>query len=192
MKRRWEIRLSGTGGQGLILAGLILAEAAAIYDDKNALQSQSYGPQARGGLSKSELIISDEDIDFPKVQSPDILLAMSQESADHYSTDLRKDAIVVVDSQYVDRLPTKSTCAVPITEIACRATGQNITASMTALGIITGLTEVVSHDALLKAVADRAPKGTAEMNCKAVEAGFAAAAECRVYREMQSHTIGGK
>ncbi len=192
MKRHWEIRLSGTGGQGLILAGLILAEAAAIYDGKNALQSQSYGPQARGGMSKSELIISDGEIDFPQVQSPDILLAMSQESADHYSSDLRRDAIVVVDSQFVERLPTRSTYAIPITDVAREATGQTITASMTALGIIAGLTGVVSREALLKAVTDRAPKGTEEANRKAVEAGFSAAAECRVRQEVQSRAVGGK
>jgi 2-oxoglutarate ferredoxin oxidoreductase subunit gamma len=172
MRRHWEIRLTGTGGQGLILAGLILAEAAAIYDDKNAIQSQSYGPAARGGISKSELIISDGEIDYPKVQSPDILLAMSQEAADHYSQDIRKDAVVVVDSQFVERLPIRSAWAAPITEIARRATGQTITATMTALGIIAGLTGVVSKPALLQAVSARAPRGTAELNQKAVEAGF--------------------
>ncbi len=192
MKRHWEIRLSGTGGQGLILAGLILAEAAAIYDDKNALQSQSYGPAARGGLSKSELIISDGEIDFPKVQHPDVLLAMSQESADHYSTDIRKDAVVVVDSQFVERLPTRSTYALPITEIAREATGQTITASMTALGIIAGLTGVVSKEALLKAVADRAPRGTEEANCKAVEAGFAAAERYRAAAGARGGLPAGK
>jgi 2-oxoglutarate ferredoxin oxidoreductase subunit gamma len=175
MKTHWEIRLTGTGGQGLILAGLILAEAAAIYDDKNAIQSQSYGPAARGGISKSELIISEGEIDYPKVQSPDILLAMSQEAADHYSHDICKDAVVVVDSHFVERLPIRSAHALPITEIAYQATGQTITATMTALGIIAGLTQVVSKEALLRAVAARAPRGTAEMNTKAVEAGFVAA-----------------
>ena len=77
MAKRWEIRLSGTGGQGLILAGIILAEAA-IIDGFNAVQSQSYGPEARGGASKAEVIISDEEINYPKIGNAGILLAMSQ------------------------------------------------------------------------------------------------------------------
>ena len=78
MSYRYEIRLSGEGGQGLVLAGKILAEAAAIYDDKNATQSQSYGPEARGGASKSEIVFGDNEIDYPKVQAPDVFIAMSR------------------------------------------------------------------------------------------------------------------
>ena len=141
-----EIRLSGTGGQGLLLAGLILAEAAAIYDNKNALQSQSYGPQARGGTSKAELIISSNEIDYPKVEHPDILLAMSQESADAYSRDIKRDAVVIVDSFFVTRLPARA-IPIPITDIAREATGRTLTASMVALGIIAELTGVVSRQA---------------------------------------------
>ena len=92
-----ELRLSGTGGQGLILAGIILAEAA-LLDGKLAIQSQSYGPEARGGSSKSEVMISEEAIHFPKVTEPNLLLAMSQEAANKYSTDLSPESILVTDS----------------------------------------------------------------------------------------------
>ena len=169
-----EIRLSGTGGQGLLLAGLILAEAAAIYDNKNALQSQSYGPQARGGTSKAELIISSNEIDYPKVEHPDILLAMSQESADAYSRDIKRDAVVIVDSFFVTRLPARA-IPIPITDIAREATGKALTASMVALGIIAELTGVVSRQAVMQAVRARSPKGTEEINRQAVEAGIEAA-----------------
>jgi 2-oxoglutarate ferredoxin oxidoreductase subunit gamma len=89
---RYEIRLSGEGGQGLVLAGKILAEAAAIYDERNATQSQSYGPEARGGASKSEVIISDGEIDYPKAEKLDLQLALTQEALDKYWKDLRPGA----------------------------------------------------------------------------------------------------
>ena len=93
---RYEMRLSGEGGQGLVLAGKIIAEAAAIYDDRNATQSQSYGPEARGGASKSEVIISDGEIDFPKAENLDLLLALTQEALDKYHSDLKARAVMVV------------------------------------------------------------------------------------------------
>jgi len=92
-----EIRLSGSGGQGLILAGIILAEGA-ILSKLNAVQSQSYGPEARGGASKSEVILCDEEINFPKVRQPDMLLSLTQKSYNEYSKDLKEDGILIVDS----------------------------------------------------------------------------------------------
>ena len=90
MSYRYEIRLSGEGGQGIVLAGVILAEAAAIYDDQNATQTQVYGPESRGGASKAEVIISDEEeIDYPKAISVDLLLALTQAAADKYGHDLK-------------------------------------------------------------------------------------------------------
>ena len=97
-----ELRLSGTGGQGLITAGIILAEAA-LLDGKLAIQSQSYGPEARGGASKAEVIISDEAIHFPKVTDPNLLLAMSQEAATKYSHDLTAGSVMITDSLFRQR-----------------------------------------------------------------------------------------
>ncbi len=88
---RYELRLAGKGGQGMVLAGQILATAAAVYDGKEAVQSQSYGPEARGGASKSEVIIANEPIDYPKVISADLLLVMSQEACDTYYYDLKPE-----------------------------------------------------------------------------------------------------
>ena len=173
MSGRYEIRLAGAGGQGLLLAGLILAEAAAIYDDKNAVQSQSYGPEARGGTSRSELIISDDEIDYPKVVEPNVLLAMTQESADKYAVDVRKDAVIVVDAGQVERKPSVGrVVSVPITAIAREVTGTPLTASVVALGVIAGLTGVVSRQAIQSAVQARAPQGPREKNQAALEAGL--------------------
>jgi 2-oxoglutarate ferredoxin oxidoreductase subunit gamma len=175
MGERYEIRLAGEGGQGLILAGLILAEAAVMHDHKNACQTQSYGPEARGGASKSEVVIDTEEIDYPKVIAADVLLAMSQEACDKYYHDLKKNGLLIVDSVTVQRVPTTKAARVPITNIAEEATGRSITANVVGLGVLAGLTGVVSRQALEAAVAERAPRGTTELNLKALAAGFEAA-----------------
>ncbi len=174
MSFRYDIRLSGEGGQGLVLAGRILAEAAAIYDDKNATQSQSYGPEARGGASRSEVIISDEDIDYPKATRLDLLLALTQESCNKYARDLKDDGILLVDSGAVDRVPEGSyrIFKVPISEIARTRLGRVVVANIVALGIIAQLAQIVSVPALESAVLARVPKGTEDLNLKAFRTGM--------------------
>jgi len=172
---RIEIRLAGEGGQGMILAGIILAEAAAIYDGKNAVQTQSYGPEARGGASKAEVIISEDKIDFPEVISADVLLVLSQEACDKYASNLKKTGVLIVDADQVGRIPVTSAVKLPITRLAVEATGKPITANVVALGVLVGLTGVVSPQAIEKAVMGRAPKGTEELNRAALAAGFSAA-----------------
>lgn len=172
---RVEIRLAGEGGQGMILAGVILAEAAAIYDDKNVVQTQTYGPEARGGASKSEVIISQEEIDHPEVINADVLVAMSQEACDKYASNLKKDGLLIVDSEKVRRVPQTNAVKLPITRLAMEATGKAITANVLSLGILVGLTNVVSRSAIEKAIMARAPKGTEELNQKALQRGFAEA-----------------
>ena len=179
MSFRYEVRLSGEGGQGLVLAGKILAEAAAIYDGKNATQSQSYGPEARGGASRSEVIISDGDIDYPKATSIDLLLALTQESSDKYSSDLKEDGIFLVDSDAVTKFPKGNykLYKVPISEIAREKIGKVVVANIVALGLIAELANIVSVDALESAVLARVPKGTEELNLKAFRTGMEVARE---------------
>ncbi len=179
MSFRYEIRLSGEGGQGLVLAGKVLAEAAAIYDDKNATQSQSYGPEARGGASRSEVIISDDDIDYPKAVDIDLLLALTQESVDRYHKDLKPDGLLLVDAQAVTEVPAGEfrVCKVPIIEIATEKVGKALVANIVALGIITELAGVVSHESVESAILARVPKGTEELNLNAFKAGVEAARE---------------
>jgi len=155
----------------MILAGIILAEAA-IFDGKNATQTQSYGPEARGGASRSEVVISDEEIDYPKVTQADILLCMSQEACDRYFHELKRHGLFIADSVHVERTPTSRAVEVPLTRWAEEATGRQITASVLALGFLVGLTGLVSRQAMEAAVKARAPRGTAEINLKALAMGF--------------------
>lgn len=181
MSFRFEFRLSGSGGQGLILAGKILAEAAAIYDGKNATQSQSYGPEARGGSSRSEVIVSDEEIDYPKAVNINLLLCFTQEACDKYCSDISKDGILLVDSGYVTNLPQGNfkIFSFPITEIAEKQAGKTLVANLVALGMITALTNVVTKDAVESAILSRVPKGTEELNIKAFNIGFDKATQAK-------------
>ena len=176
MSPRYEARLSGSGGQGLILAGKILAEAAAIYENKNATQSQSYGPEARGGASKSEVIISDGDIDFPKATKLDVLLCLTQEACDKYVDDLKEDGLLIADSRAVRTLPKGAygVIAVPIAELAENEIGRSMTANMIALGIVVGATQVVKPRSVEMAISARVPRGSEELNLKAFRLGLEA------------------
>lgn len=173
-----EISLSGTGGQGLILAGIILAEAA-LLDGKEAVQTQSYGPEARGGASKSEVIISEQAIDYPKVLAADILLAMSQEACNKYIGMLKNDGKLIVDTTLVRNLPAIAAQVFPlaITQTAREELGNTVFANIIALGALAGATRIVTHESLTKAVLARVPKGTEEKNQKALEIGYQLSAE---------------
>ena len=174
MGDRFEVRLSGSGGQGLILVGKVLAEAAAVYEDKNATQSQSYGPEARGGASRSDVIISDDDIDYPKAVALDVLLALTQESVDKYVPDLKQDGALIVDSDHVRRRPTGSfkLVALPITKIAEETVGRKLVANIVALGVLVAVSGIVSARAAEMAILARVPKGTEELNIQAFRAGM--------------------
>jgi 2-oxoglutarate ferredoxin oxidoreductase subunit gamma len=174
MTSRIEVRLAGMGGQGMILAGVILADAA-IRDGKNAAQTQSYGPEARGGASRSEVVISNETIDYPEVIQADILLCMSQQACDKYYSSLKDKGLLIVDSAHVRRTPTTRAVRAEFTSWAVEETGREIPASVTALGFLAGLTGLVSRPALEEAVLDRTPSGTGEINLKALARGFAEA-----------------
>jgi len=179
MSFRYEIRLSGEGGQGLVLAGKILAEAAAIYEGMNATQSQSYGPEARGGASRSEVILSDQDIDFPKALKLDLLLALTQEACDRYVKDLKPTGVLLVDSDAVKGIPAGpfKVHSMPLIRSAREKVGREVVANIVALGVITRLLEAVSEDAVREAIITRVPKGTEEINLKAFELGISMAEE---------------
>lgn len=169
----WRISLTGTGGQGIILAGIILAEAA-ILEGKQAIQTQSYGPEARGGASKAEVIIADEPIDYPKIITADILLAMSQEACSKYAGVLKKGGKLIVDATNVYDIPAidADIVAAPITGATRDHLKNDMFANIVALGVLVGSTGIVSRDAILKAVLARVPKGTEEVNTRALDIGF--------------------
>ncbi|MBT0664418.1 2-oxoacid:acceptor oxidoreductase family protein [Geobacter pelophilus] len=174
MAGRYEIRFSGAGGQGLILAGVIMAEAASIYDGKQAVQSQSYGPEARGGASKSEVIISDEIIDYPKATKVDALLALTQEACDKYSHDLKEGGVLLIDSDLITREPAGNfkVTKFNITNTAKNEVGREIVTNIVALGAMVALTGVVSKEAAEKAVLSRVPEAFLELNKKAFNLGY--------------------
>jgi 2-oxoglutarate ferredoxin oxidoreductase subunit gamma len=172
-----EIRLGGSGGQGLILGGIILAEAA-ILDGKNAVQSQSYGPEARGGASKAEVIISDNGIDFPKVNQADVLLVLTQEAYEKYIGGLKEDGLLIADQQVsIGEDLSYRVFHLPIIETASKKLGRSMVANIVALGVIQAATDVVEKESLQQAVLGRVPKGTEELNGKALLEGYALAAE---------------
>jgi 2-oxoglutarate ferredoxin oxidoreductase subunit gamma len=172
MAERTEICLSGSGGQGLILAGIILADAA-IRDGRSVVQSQSYGPEARGGASRAEVIIGGDELDYPKISSPDILLAMSQEASDKYLKRVRKEGMAVLDSTYVG-FPAVNGIKiyhVPISSTAITSLGREMMANMVALGALVKLTGIVGRDSIEEAVRARVPVGSLDLNLSALEMG---------------------
>jgi len=174
MSQRYELRFSGAGGQGLITAGIILAEAAAIVEGLYAVQSQSYGPEARGGASKSEVIVSRTPIDYPKATSVDACLALTQEAADKYAVDIKPGGLLLIDSDFVKRVPSGpfKTYALPIINTAKNEIGREIVANVVALGAMVALTEVVSREAGEKAVVSRVPEAFVDLNKRAFNAGY--------------------
>lgn len=167
-----ELRLTGSGGQGLILAGIILAEAA-LYDGKNVVQSQSYGPEARGGASRAEIIISSETINYPKVDNCDIMLALTQDAYDKYINSLKPGGILVLDSSVKAKEDEKiKIYELPILDTATEKIGRTMVANIIALGSIYELTKIVSKESLTKAVLGRVPRGTEDLNKKALEEGI--------------------
>ena len=171
---RKEVRICGFGGQGIVLAGLILGKAASVYSDFHAVQTQSYGPEARGGASRSEIVIADEPVGFPGVMEADILVAMSQPAFDKYTGDVKKDATIIVDPSLVIDTKGFDPIKIEFTALA-EDLGRKIVANIIMLGSLTRLTGVVSEDAITQAVLDSVPPRTVDLNKKALQAGFDAA-----------------
>lgn len=180
INERYEIRLSGSGGQGLILAGVMLATAIGVGDGKNTVQTQSYGPEARGGASRADVVISDGEIYYPKTMKLDLLLALTQESCDKYYPDMKEDGLLVVDSHAVTQIPIKRYYGFPFIRLAREEIGNVMVANVIAIGAITVLTGVVSKESIKNAVMERAPRGTEEKNKRALELGFKIATKVHV------------
>ncbi|MCL2687225.1 MAG: 2-oxoacid:ferredoxin oxidoreductase subunit gamma [Methanobrevibacter sp.] len=178
---RTEIRIAGFGGQGVILAGIIVGKAASLFDGLNAVQTQSYGPEARGGASKTEVVVSDDEINYPKLTSPDILVAMSHEALMAYMGDLKDGGILIIDSDVIDEEDIKdfvkehniNVYHARVNKTAEHDIGLKIVANIVMVGAITKLTKVISYDAAKDAVLDSVPPGTEKKNMQAFEAGYA-------------------
>jgi len=177
MKYRHDIRLCGYGGQGIVLAGFIIGQAVAVYEGKNAVFIQDYGPEARGGASRADVVISDEPVPYPYIETPSILVAMSQAAYDKYSSGIGEDTLVIIDEDLVKPDPErKKPLAVPASQIA-EEVGRVAVANVVMLGFFTVSTDIVSTDAMKKSILASVPKGTDELNLNAFERGYAYAEE---------------
>jgi len=176
-KSRVEVRLAGSGGQGILLAGLVLAEAAGLHEGFEVAMVQSYGPEARGGASKAEVIISDQPIDYPLCSKVDLLLALTQEAVDTYSWDLAPNAWIVIDKDLVGHPPSSKALALPFTALARDKLGKIMVANVVALGALGQITGMVTRRTLEKALLSRVPAGTETLNKKALGLGERVAQE---------------
>ena len=174
---RHEIRLSGSGGQGVITAGIILARAAALFDGRNAVQTQSYGPEARGGASKSEVIISDGEINYPKVRVPDVLVSLTQESLNKYIGGVKDGAVIIIDSLFVKSPPQGNyrVYNVPVIQTAADKIGSLLTANIVMLGVLNRIYPAVSDEALIKTLTSLFSAKASDLNIKAFGEGVALA-----------------
>ena len=161
-----EIRICGFGGQGIILAGVVLGEAATRAGYR-AVQTQSYGPESRGGAARAEVVISSEPIDYPRVSRPDVVVALSQAGYDRFGQDVADDGIVLVDEALVE---AEGVTSVPFTTTA-EEVGRKIVSNVVMVGYLGALIEVIPHDVLESTVLANIPAGTEDLNRKAVTAG---------------------
>jgi 2-oxoglutarate ferredoxin oxidoreductase subunit gamma len=166
---RKEIRIAGFGGQGIVLAGKILGEAA-INSGHKAVQTQSYGPESRGGAARSEVVISDGEIDYPRVVDADILVALSQPGYDKYHDDIKKSTKIIVDKDLVEGA-VKGANPVPFTKTA-DALGKKIVANIVMLGYLTPIIGMIPKKKMIDTIKDNIPKGTERINLKAFEKGY--------------------
>jgi 2-oxoglutarate ferredoxin oxidoreductase subunit gamma len=169
---RTEVRLAGTGGQGLILAGVILAEACGVHEGKQVVQTQSYGPEARGGASKSDVIVSDEEVLYPKARVLNVLACLSQGSADAYVKDLRPEGTLITDSTFVYNCSRGDAVCVPLTQATRDKFGRDVFANIVLLGTIASVTAIVKLESLEKSVRSRVPPATVENNIAALALGY--------------------
>jgi len=166
--------MAGFGGQGIISAGLMLAMAACIHDNKNAVETRSYGPESRGGACKSEVVISDGEIDFPTVTEPDVLIVMSQEAYNTYVDTVKKGGTLLLDSDLVPKEKATSRIRVfrvPATKIA-EEVGKSLVANVVMLGALTSITNLVSPKSMKKSILSAIPKGTERLNLEAFKRGY--------------------
>jgi len=171
--KKIEVRISGLGGQGVVLAGQILGKAA-VYKGKNVVQTQSYGAEARGSTAKSEVIISDGKIGFPIIRKCDILIAMSQEAVEKNIKDLKEDGILLIDSIKVKKVPhTKARIfKIPATEIAEKTFHAKIYANMVMLGALTNITKISNEKSFTRAIKEIVSTEVININLRAYKKGL--------------------
>ena len=174
MANRYELRLCGHGGQGIIRAGYIVGQAASIFESRNATLIQDYGPAARGGACRTDIVISDERVFYPYIDAPSVLVAMSQQAYDKYCPGRGEDTLVIIDEDLVKpgTMKGERLFAIPARRIA-EELGRVTVANTVMLGFLTAVTDIVSVKAMKDSILASVPKGTRELNTKAFERGYA-------------------
>jgi 2-oxoglutarate ferredoxin oxidoreductase subunit gamma len=168
---RKEIRISGFGGQGVGLAGFILGKAFSIYTDLEAVMTQSYGPEARGGASSANIVVADRPIDFPFVQNADILVALSQEAYTRFRPEAKQDALIFIDNGLVSPEEEDPVLKIPATELA-ETLGRRIVANMVMLGFFAAHTDIAQPEAIKEAIETSVRPKTIPLNLQAFQLGF--------------------
>jgi 2-oxoglutarate ferredoxin oxidoreductase subunit gamma len=174
-----EIRFSGYGGQGIIRCGLITGKAISLFDNKFATMTQSFGPEARGSACSSQVVVSEGRVLYPYITRPEILVSMSQDAYEKYEPELKKDGLMIYDTDLVKLKPARAQIrvyGVPSTRFA-EEMGNRIFANLVMLGFFTAITKVVSPEAMKKALPGLVPKRFLELNIRAFEKGYDYGAE---------------
>ncbi len=169
-----RVKISGFGGQGIILSSYIVGKAVSIYDRKNASMTQAYGPEARGGACSSQVVISSDEVDYPLVDTADVLIAMSQEGYNKFLPSLHKKGMLLYDSDLVIKFVDHDNIIVkpiPATRIA-EELGKKIVANIVMLGYATSQAKIASRDAMEKAIKESVPSKFIDLNIKAFDVGF--------------------
>ena len=174
MTDRHEIRLCGFGGQGIMLAGYIIGQAASIFENKDCVFTRDYGPEARGGSCRADVVVSDKRVLYPYIDNPSILVAMSQQAHDKYCSENREDSLIIIDKELVKHREkrTDRLLAIPARRIA-EELGNIAVANVVMLGFFTAATDIVSKEAMKESIKVSVPKHTVELNMEAFEQGFA-------------------
>ncbi len=191
MHKRKEIRISGFGGQGVVLSGEIIGKAASIYDQGFATLTQSYGPEARGGSCTAEVVISDQPVSYPYVVEPQVVIILAQEAYHKYASNLPEDTLVIIDPDLVKPGPSHKSrlLSIPVTHMA-REMGRPVVANIIMLGFLAAVGDVVPREALRESVLSSVPEGTQELNLKAFEAGYSYGMEHSGAGSQASHPQG--
>lgn len=176
---RLRMVFSGSGGQGVVTAAIILAEAAVLYENLNAVQSQSYGAAARGGATRSDIIISDTTIDYPKVIQPNVLVCLTQDAYNKFYEIIRPGGLLITDTRYVktNKKVDAQQREIPIYNTVMEKIGKPIVFNIAMLGTLISLTEIVAPESIMKVLESRIPSDFLEMNRQALDLGMALGAE---------------
>ena len=171
---RYRIVFSGSGGQGVVTASIILAEAAVIHEGLNAVQSQSYGPEARGGATRADVIISDRSIRFPKVNQPNVLVCLTQEAYNKFSNTIRPGGLLLTDSHFVkqERRVDARQIGLGMYKAVMDRIGKPVVLNICMLGAVIGLTQIFKTESIMKVLETKIPPGFLEMNKKALDLGL--------------------